>query len=130
VESGRIDGAVGHLHVKGMLNGDLAAILLTKQATDDGALLFPQRVPGDVVGDAEEDERVEDDLELGATPRHDEGVEGMLQRSTRGGLRRHDCSQQRAVPRRCASGWRREEDSGESRGQSVVSKELLFEEDA
>lgn len=46
--------------VKGVLEGDLAAILLTEQGADDWARLLPQGMAGDVIGDGEEDKWVED----------------------------------------------------------------------
>jgi hypothetical protein len=50
--------------VKGMLHRDLAAIVLAEDSTDDGAFLLSEGVSCDVVGDAEEDERMEDGLEF------------------------------------------------------------------
>ena len=49
--------------LKGMLDGDFSAILLTKKRTYDGIFLVSQSVPGDVVGDREEDKWVESYLE-------------------------------------------------------------------
>lgn len=71
------DGGIGDdVAVKGVLHGDLAAVVLAEQTADDGAGLLAQGVAGDVVGDAEEDERVEDGLELGRL-RRDERVDGL-----------------------------------------------------
>lgn len=70
---------------KGMLYGDVAAILLAKQSPDNGGGLFAKCVPGDVVGDGQEDQRVQDGLEA--------RLGGGLQRQERVRLvrgRRHD----------------------------------------
>lgn len=67
-----------HVAVKDMLDGDLAPILLAEQTANDGVLLVSEGVSGDVVGDGEEHERMEDDLELGAALRGEERVGGAL----------------------------------------------------
>ena len=42
-----------------MLECEVAAILLAEDGADDGAVLLPECVACDVVGDCEEDQRVE-----------------------------------------------------------------------
>ena len=51
---------------KGVLDGDFAAILLPEERADYRAALLPECVACDVVGDGEEDERVQYGLELRA----------------------------------------------------------------
>jgi hypothetical protein len=49
--------------LKGMLNGNLTAVLLAEQGTGNGTVLLAQGVSCDVVGDSEQDEGVEDGVE-------------------------------------------------------------------
>lgn len=65
---------VEHIAVKGVLDGDVAAVLLAEETADNGSLLAAEGVAGDVVGDGEDDEGVEDDLELGAALCGDESL--------------------------------------------------------
>lgn len=46
-----------------MFQGDLAPVLLTQESSDNRTALLPGRMAGDVVGDGEEDERVELDMQ-------------------------------------------------------------------
>lgn len=70
--------------VKRVLECDLAAVLLAQQCTDDRARLLPQSVAGDVIGDGEEDEGVEDGRDgVGGLDGREEGVGG-------GGRGHHD----------------------------------------
>ena len=96
------------MNLEGVLDGDLATILLAEESTDNRAFLFSQGVPGDVVGDGEEDERVQDDLELGATPYQHTGIVTLLLLSV-DGFRRHDlcvASRLLARPPDSGGGWR------------------------
>lgn len=49
-----------------MFHGDFATILLAEKGPNDGLLLMAESMAGDVVGNGEQDERVEYGLELGA----------------------------------------------------------------
>lgn len=51
--------------VEGVLEADVVAILLAEERTNYGPFLPSEGVSCDVVGDCEEDERVEEDLETG-----------------------------------------------------------------
>ena len=77
-----------HVTVEGVLDSYLAAILLTQQTPDNRALLIAQGVPRDIVGDCEKDERVKDDLELGAALGGEQGIEVAGSIGHGGGARR------------------------------------------
>lgn len=49
--------------LKGVLDGDLAAVLLAEQGAGNGAVLLAQGVSCDVIGYGEQDEGVEDGLQ-------------------------------------------------------------------
>lgn len=51
--------------IKCKLHRYLTPIVLPKESSDDGSFLLSQGVSCDVVRDGEEDQRVEDDLEIG-----------------------------------------------------------------
>jgi hypothetical protein len=67
-------GGLPHVAIKCMLYRDLASILLAQKTAHYRALLLAESVAGDVVGDGEEDERVQDDLDLGALLARDERI--------------------------------------------------------
>lgn len=46
-----------------MLNRDLSAILLTQETSNNGSCLITKSVPGNIVGDCQEDQRVEGNFE-------------------------------------------------------------------
>lgn len=70
-------GDLMHMTLNGMLDGDFSAILLAQKNADNGAVLIPEGVAGDVVGDGEEDERVKHGVKLGALLGGEEGVRGV-----------------------------------------------------
>lgn len=76
-------GCVGPVRVEqldfvGVLEAYFAAVLLPEEGADNGLRLSPEGVPRDVVGDSEEDERVQESAEagVGGFGAADEGVRG------------------------------------------------------
>lgn len=65
VEPVDVQAAVDHLHLKGMLDCDLETILLAQKSTDERAGLVAKSISGDIVGDCEEDEGMEGDVQAG-----------------------------------------------------------------
>ena len=51
--------SLGDFALEGMLEADLAAVLLSKKRTDNGVMAATEGVAGYKVGDCEEDEGVE-----------------------------------------------------------------------